>query len=106
MIFYIQEEAAGKEIPYKICPRREGDIAICYADPSKAKRVLGWEATKGIKEMCRDALNWQMKHPYGFDEPPKSEQCYLVANHHVCWKGIFQKYQEEFAFRSICFCYA
>lgn len=72
-MLHAMEEAAGKEIPYKICPRREGDVAVCYADPSKAKRVLGWEAVKGIKEMCRDALNWQLKHPYGFDEPPKSE---------------------------------
>ena len=72
-MLHAMEEAAGKEIPYKICPRREGDIATCFADPSKAKRVLGWEAAKGIKEMCRDALNWQMKHPYGFDEPPKQE---------------------------------
>ena len=62
MIFYIQEEAAGKEIPYKICPRREGDIAICYADPSKAKKELNWEATKTIEDMCKDAWNFAKKH--------------------------------------------
>ena len=67
---HAMEEACGKKIPYKIAPRREGDIAICYADASKAKRVLGWEAVKDLKDMCRDAWNWQVKHPYGFDDAP------------------------------------
>lgn len=43
---------------------------MCYADPSKAERVLGWKAVKGLKEMCRDAMNWQTKHPYGYDDAP------------------------------------
>ncbi len=49
------EDATGVEIKYKIVERRPGDIAICYADPSKAKNELGWEATRDIEEMCRDS---------------------------------------------------
>lgn len=69
-MLHAMEEACGKTLPYKIVPRREGDIAVCYADASKAKRVLGWEAVKTLKDMCRDAMNWQTKHPYGFDDAP------------------------------------
>ena len=50
------EAATGVKIPYTIKPRRPGDIATCYCDPSKAKRELGWEAQYGIKEMCADSL--------------------------------------------------
>ena len=49
------ENATGVEIKYKIVERRPGDIAICYADPSKAKNDLGWEAKKGIEDMCKDS---------------------------------------------------
>lgn len=56
----------GKEIPYKIVPRRAGDIATCYADPKKAKEELDWEAQFDIKRMCQDAWRWQSKHPNGF----------------------------------------
>lgn len=59
-------EASGKDIPYKIVGRRKGDIAVCYADPSKAKKELGWEAKKGLVEMCSDTWRWQTKNPYGF----------------------------------------
>ncbi len=52
------EKATGKEVPYKIAPRRAGDIAICYADPKKAKEELGWEATKTLEDMCLDAWNY------------------------------------------------
>ncbi len=58
----------GKEIPYKIMPRRPGDIDECYADPSYAKEVLGFEAKLGLDEMCRDALNWQLKNPDGYGD--------------------------------------
>ena len=61
------EKATGKKINYKIAPRRPGDIAECYADPTKAREVLGWEAKLGIDEMCRDAANWQEKNPNGYD---------------------------------------
>lgn len=59
-------KACGKEIPYVIKPRRAGDIATCYCDPSKAARELGWKAEYGIEEMCRDSWNWQQKNPNGF----------------------------------------
>lgn len=62
------KEATGIEIPYVIDPRRPGDIAACYADPQKAREVLGWEAENGIFEMCRDSNNWQQKNPNGYDE--------------------------------------
>ena len=62
------KEATGIEIPYVIDPRRPGDIAACYADPTKAREILGWEAENGILEMCRDSNNWQQKNPNGYDE--------------------------------------
>lgn len=52
-------KASGKEIPYKIVGRRDGDIAVCYADPSKANNELGWKAEKLIEEMCEDSWRWQ-----------------------------------------------
>ena len=52
------EKATGKEVPYKIAPRRSGDIATCYANPKKAKEELGWEATKTLEDMCRDSWNY------------------------------------------------
>ena len=55
------EKANGLKIPYVIAPRRPGDIATCYADPTKAKNELGWEAKRGIEDMCRDSWNWQKK---------------------------------------------
>ena len=60
-------EACGKEIPYEIQPRREGDIATCYADPAKAWKVLGWKAERGLKEMCEDAWRWQSQNPDGYN---------------------------------------
>ncbi len=60
------EKACGKKLPYVICPRRDGDIAECYADSSKAERELGWKAQFGIEEMCRDRWNWQSKNPEGY----------------------------------------
>lgn len=62
------EKASGREVPYCIAPRRSGDIAQCYADPSFAKETLGWEAIRGIEEMCQDAWRWQEKNPEGFGE--------------------------------------
>ena len=52
------EKATGKEVKYKIVPRRAGDIATCYADPKKASEELGWEANLGIDEMCKDSWNY------------------------------------------------
>lgn len=53
------EAASGKKVPYQIVGRRPGDIAACYADPSLAKSLLGWQAQYGIEEMCRDSWRWQ-----------------------------------------------
>lgn len=62
------EEASGVNIPYRIKPRRAGDIDACYADASKAERELGWKAEYGIKEMCEDSWRWQKNNPNGFEE--------------------------------------
>ena len=58
-------EVNGVTVPYKIAPRRPGDIAECYADPTKAKEVLGWQAEFGLEKMCRDAWNFMVKNPNG-----------------------------------------
>ena len=60
--------ACGKELPYVIEPRRAGDVTANYADCSKAREVLGWEAQYGIAEMCRDSWNWQSHNPNGYEE--------------------------------------
>jgi UDP-glucose 4-epimerase len=60
------EQASGRRVPYEIVARRPGDVAQCYADPSVARRVLGWEARKGIEEMCADAWRWQSGNPKGY----------------------------------------
>ncbi len=60
-------KACGKELPYEIKPRREGDIAMCYADPAKALRVLGWKAERGLDEMCEDSWRWQSQNPDGYN---------------------------------------
>ncbi|MDY5987509.1 UDP-glucose 4-epimerase GalE [Sporofaciens sp. SGI.106] len=61
-------KACGKEIPYEIKPRRAGDIAMCYADPAKALKVLGWKAERGLDEMCADTWRWQSQNPNGYRE--------------------------------------
>lgn len=63
------EKACGKKIPYVIAPRRPGDIATCYSDPSKAWKELGWKAEYGIDKMCEDAWRWQTMNPNGYDTP-------------------------------------
>ena len=60
------EKVSGKKVPYVIDPRRPGDIAECYADPTLAKNVLGWEAKFDIERMCRDADRWQSMNPNGY----------------------------------------
>ena len=61
-------EACGKELPYVIDPRRPGDIATCYSDPSKAREILGWSAEKNLQDMCTDAWRWQSNNPDGYVE--------------------------------------
>jgi UDP-glucose 4-epimerase len=63
------EAACGHRIPYDVVERRPGDIAVCYADPALAKSLLGWQAEKGIEEMCADHWRWQSMNPYGFEQP-------------------------------------
>ena len=60
-------KACGKELPYEIKPRRAGDIATCYCDPTKAKKELGWTAQYGIEEMCADSWRWQSQNPDGYN---------------------------------------
>ena len=58
----------GSPVNYKIAPRRPGDIAECYADPTKAYNVLGWKAERGLKKMCEDAARWQKANPDGYPD--------------------------------------
>ena len=65
-ILHAYEKACGRELPYVIDPRRPGDIAVCYADPAKAREELGWEAKYGIEEMCASSWKWQSANPNGY----------------------------------------
>ena len=67
-VIHAYEKACGHKLPYSIKPRRAGDIAACYADPSKAEKELGWKAQYGIDEMCASSWNWQSKNPKGYGE--------------------------------------
>ena len=60
------EQASGRMVPYRIAPRRAGDVATCYANPAKAERELGWKAQRGLDEMMRDAWRWQSLNPEGY----------------------------------------
>jgi UDP-glucose 4-epimerase len=60
------EAASGKPVPYKVGPRRPGDVASCYADPEQAFASIGWRATRGLPEMCADAWRWQSTNPKGY----------------------------------------
>lgn len=62
------EAASGRAVPYSIVARRAGDVAAVYADPSRAERILGWRADRGVEEMCRDAWRWQSMNPDGYAE--------------------------------------
>ena len=63
------EAASGKAIPYEVVGRRAGDVASMYANPALAEELLGWQAKRGIEEMCRDHWNWQSSNPNGYDTP-------------------------------------
>ena len=60
------ELASGKPVPYQVAPRRPGDIAACYAEPTAALQLLGWRAERGLDAMCADAWRWQSGNPTGF----------------------------------------
>ena len=62
------EAATGVKIPYEITPRRAGDVAQCWADPAKARELLGWQAEKTVEDMCADAWRWQSMNPNGYEE--------------------------------------
>lgn len=61
------ERASGKTIPYRVVERRVGDTAACWADVTRARRLLDWQANLGVDEMCRDSWNWQSRNPGGYD---------------------------------------
>lgn len=61
------EKASGRPIPYRIAPRRAGDVAQCWADPAKALQELGWRAERGLEAMCTDAWRWQSMNPNGYE---------------------------------------
>jgi UDP-glucose 4-epimerase len=65
-VLHAYEKACGRELPYEITARRSGDIAECYADPTKAREELGWEAKLGIDEMCASSWKWQSMNPNGY----------------------------------------
>ena len=60
------EAVSGRAVPYDIVARRPGDVATCYADPTRARTLLGWEARRGLEAMCADAWRWQSANPDGF----------------------------------------
>jgi UDP-glucose 4-epimerase len=61
------EQASGKAVPYVFAPRRQGDVASCYADPKRAITVLGWRAERGLGDMCADVWRWQHNNPNGYE---------------------------------------
>lgn len=65
-IIHNYEKACNKTLPYVVAPRRPGDIAVSYADASKAYLELGWKAERGIDKMCEDSYRWQRKYPKGY----------------------------------------
>lgn len=60
------EKASGRKVSYQLAERRAGDVAICYADPKQARELLGWEAKRGLEEMCKNHWNWQVNNPGGY----------------------------------------
>lgn len=66
-VIHAFKQASGRPVPYRIVDRRAGDVAACYADPGLARRLLGWNARRGLSAMCTDAWRWQSGHPRGYD---------------------------------------
>ena len=60
------EKISGKPVPYEVVSRREGDVAVCYADPTLAEQYLNWKAELSLKQMCHDHWNWQKLNPNGY----------------------------------------
>lgn len=61
------ERASGQPVPYRVAPRRQGDVAACFADPDHAKKLLGWSAENDLETMCRDSWRWQSGNPMGYN---------------------------------------
>lgn len=68
-VVHAAARAVGHDIPYRIGPRRDGDVTASFADPSLAAELFGWEARRGLDEMCIDAWRWQQANPMGYGEP-------------------------------------
>jgi len=66
------EKASGKEVKYKVAPRRPGDLSTVVANPAKAEKDFGWKVKRGLQDMCNDAWKWQSANPYGFEEAPSA----------------------------------
>src|SRR5699024_2165668 len=66
------EKASNQSIPYRFVERRQGDIAVCFANTDKAKHELHWQAKRGIQTMCEDSWRWQINNPYGYEKTLKS----------------------------------
>ena len=62
------EQASGREVPFVVAPRRPGDVASCWADPSLAARELGWRAQRSLEQMCADVWRWQERNPQGYPD--------------------------------------
>ena len=62
------EKASGQPVPYRVGPRRPGDVAACFADPDYAKKMLGWSAENDLESMCRDSWRWQSANPMGYND--------------------------------------
>jgi UDP-glucose 4-epimerase len=60
-------KASAREVPFEIKPRRPGDVAACYADPTLAQQLLGWSAEHDLNRMCADSWRWQSQNPKGFE---------------------------------------
>lgn len=86
------EKASSKSIPYTIVARRHGDTAVCFADPSKAKDQLGWQAERGIDVMCEDIWRWQRNNPNGYRKIPETITVGLNPLHHAA--GFFNTKNE------------
>ncbi|MHC6221551.1 UDP-glucose 4-epimerase GalE [Arthrobacter sp. MMS24-S77] len=69
-------QAAGHDVPYEIAPRRPGDAAVSYADPSAALADLGWSARRSLAQMCEDHWRWQSRNPYGYSAAEESAGVY------------------------------
>ncbi len=84
------KQASGAQVPYEIVGRRSGDVATCYADPSKAREGLGWQARLGLSDMCDDLWRWTTRNPNGyaddvieaFPSPGLHHNSGVLSHHH------------------------